>query len=278
MIRLIRIILTSFVALTLCCGICLTNPAPATAAAVGPYDVAAGSGLAAIIGRGKLVVGMELKFWPFEYVNEKGDPVGFDVDIARQIAKELGVELDIRDMEWTGLIPALQAGKIDLIISGITGTLERAKTITFSRPYFTTGLCALVSIKKAPDMTTVAALDDPSRIIAVKTGTTADLVASKRFPKAHINRYKEETACVQEVVSGRADAFFYDQISIAKHHKQNPDTTRALLTPFTYEPFCIAMQKGDFDLWQWLDMFLDISKANGTLDELRRKHFGELLH
>ncbi len=277
MIRFIRIILTSFVALTLCCGICLTSPASAAAAAASPYDIAAGSTLAAVIARGKLVVGMELKFWPFEYVDEKGDPVGFDVDIARQIAKELGVELDIKDMEWTGLIPALQAGKIDLIISGVTGTLERAKSITFSRPYFTTGLCALVSAKKAPGLASVAALDDPARIIAVKTGTTADMVAAKRFPKAHINRFKEETACVQEVVSGRADAFFYDQISIAKHHKQNPEATKALLTPFTYEPFCIAMPKGDFDLWQWLDMFLEISKSNGTLDDLRRKHFGELL-
>jgi polar amino acid transport system substrate-binding protein len=269
MIRFIRIMLTTFVALTLCCGICLASTAP--------YDVASGSGLAAIAARGKLIVGMELKFWPFEYVNEKGEPVGFDVDIARAIAKELGVELEIKDMEWTGLIPALQAGKIDLIISGITGTLERAKTITFTRPYFTTGLCALVSNAKAPQLATVAALDDPSRIIAVKTGTTADIVASKRFPKARINRFKDETACAQEVVNGRADAFFYDQISIAKLHKQNPDTTTALLTPFTYEPFCIALQKGDFDLWQWLEMFIDVSKSNGALDDLRRQHFGDLL-
>ena len=135
-----------------------------------------------------------------------------------------------------------------------------------------------ISVAKAPNLTSVAGLDDPSRVIAVKTGTTADLVAAKRFPKARINRFKDETACVQEVVNGRADAFFYDQISIAKHHKQNPETTKALLTPFTYEPYCIALQKGDFDLWQWLEMFLDISKSNGVLDELRRKHFGELLN
>ncbi|QLA15277.1 transporter substrate-binding domain-containing protein [Desulfolutivibrio sulfoxidireducens] len=268
MIRFIRIILTAFVALTLCCGLSF---------AASPYETSGNSTLAAIAKRGTLVVGMELKFWPFEYVSEKGDPVGFDVDVAGLIAKELGVKLEIKDMEWTGLIPALQAGKIDLIISGITGTLERAKSITFTRPYFTTGLCALISTKKAPGITSVAALDDPSRIIAVKTGTTADLTATKRFPKAKINRYKEETACVQEVANGRADAFFYDQISIAKHHKQNPETTTALLTPFTYEPFCIALQKGDFDLWQWLDMFLETVKSNGSLDELRRKHFGDLL-
>ncbi|MHC1712063.1 MAG: transporter substrate-binding domain-containing protein [Solidesulfovibrio sp.] len=269
MIRFIRIISLAFVALTMCCGVAF--------AATTSFDVFEGSNLRKIVQRGTLVVGMELKFWPFEYVDEQGAPVGYDVDIAKNIAERLGVKLEIKDMEWTGLIPALTAGKIDLIISGITGTLERAKSISFTSPYFTTGLCALLSAKKAPDMTDVAALDAPGRILAVKTGTTADLVATKRFPKATINRYQDETACVQEVVNGRADAFFYDQISIAKHHKQNPETTRALLTPFTYEPFCIALQKGDFDWWQWLEMYLATSKGDGTLETLRAKHFKDLL-
>ena len=269
MIRFFRVVSLAFVALTLCCG---------AAFATTPYDVFEGSTLRAIVKRGSLVVGMELKFWPFEYVDEKGQPVGYDVDIARTMAERLGVKLEIKDMEWTGLIPALAAGKIDCIISGITGTLERAKSITFSSPYFTTGLCALLSVKKAAGVESVDSLDAPGRVIAVKTGTTADLVASKRFPKATINRYADETACAQEVAAGRADAFFYDQISIAKHAKQNPDTTRAILTPFTYEPFCIAIQKGDFDLWQWIEMYLTTIKADGTLDALRHKHFGDILN
>lgn len=269
MIRFIRIVSLAFVALTMCCGTALATTTP--------YDIYEGSNLRKIVERGTLVVGMELKFWPFEYVNEQGKPVGFDVDIARTLAERLGVKLEIKDMEWTGLIPALSAGKIDLIISGITGTLERAKSITFTSPYFTTGLCALLSAKKAASVTSVDQLDAPGRVLAVKTGTTADLVATKRFPKATINRYKDETACVQEVASGRADAFFYDQISIAKHHKQNPDTTRAILTPFTYEPFCIALQKGDFDWWQWLEMYLATIKADGTLQTLRAKYFKNLL-
>lgn len=248
------------------------------ALAVSPFDIASGSQLAEIVKRGKLVVGMELKFKPFEYTDEKGQAMGLDVDIARQAAKDLGVELEIKDMEWTGLIPALQAGKIDLIISGITGTLERAKSVTFTDPYFTTGLCTLLSTKRAADVTGVDQLNDAKRILAVKTGTTADLVATKRFPKAQINRYKDETACVAEVASGRADAFFYDQLSIADHAKQNPGTTKAILTPFTFEPYCIALRKGDFDLWQWLQMFLAINKANGTLEELRQKHIGALLN
>jgi polar amino acid transport system substrate-binding protein len=268
MIRFLRIASLAFVALTLCLG---------TAFATTPFEIYEGSNLRKIIQRGSLVVGMELKFWPFEYVDDKGGPVGFDVDVARAAAERLGVKLEIKDMEWTGLIPALSAGKIDLIISGITGTLERAKSITFSSPYFTTGLCALLSTQKAPDIKNVDDLNAPGRTIAVKTGTTADLVATKRFPKATINRYPDETACAKDVAAGRVDAFFYDQISIAKHHKQNPETTRALLTPFTYEPFCIAIQKGDFDLWQWLEMFLTTIKADGTLDALRAKHFGGIL-
>ena len=264
MIRFIRIVSLAFVALTMCCG---------TALAITPYDIYEGSSLRQIVSRGKLVVGMELKFWPFEYVDEKGAPVGFDVDIAKALAERLGVELEIKDMEWTGLIPALTSGKIDLIISGITGTLERAKSITFSSPYFITGLCALVSSKKASDVKDVAQLNAPGRIIAVKTGTTADLVATKQFPKATINRYQDETACTQDVVAGRVDAFFYDQISIAKHHKQNPETTTAILSPFTYEPFCIAMPKGDFDLWQWVEMFLSTMRQDGTLESLRSHYF-----
>lgn len=248
------------------------------ALAVTPFEISSGSQLAEIVKRGKLVVGMELKFKPFEYTDEKGQPVGLDVDIARQVAKDMGVELEIKDMEWTGLIPALQAGKIDLIISGITGTLERAKSVTFTDPYFTTGLCALLSTKRAADVTGVDQLNDAKRVLAVKTGTTADIVSTARFPKAQINRYKDETACVAEVASGRADAFFYDQISIADHARQNPGTTKAILTPFTYEPFCIAMRKGDFDLWQWLQMFLSVNKSNGNLEALRKKHLANLLN
>jgi polar amino acid transport system substrate-binding protein len=269
MVRFIRIVSLAFVALTMCCG--------TSSAATTPYDIYEGSNLRKIVERGTLVVGMELKFWPFEYVDEQGKPVGYDVEIAQTLADRLGVRLEIKDMEWTGLIPALSAGKIDLIISGITGTLERAKSITFTSPYFTTGLCTLLSVKKAADVTDVEQLNAPGRVLAVKTGTTADLVASKRFPKATINRYKEETACVQDVAAGRADAFFYDQLSIAKHQKQNAETTKALLTPFTYEPYCIALQKGDFDWWQWLEMYLATIKADGTLETLRAKYFKDIL-
>lgn len=241
------------------------------------HEIFQASTLNEILQRGTLIVGMEVEYFPFEYADTNGNPIGFDVDVAKLIAQELGVKIEIKDIEWTGLIPALQSGKVDMVISGMTRTLERAKAVTFTEPYFITGLCVLLSEKKAADVQSVDQLNTPGRVLAVKTGTTGDLVATKRFPNATINRFKDETACVREVVTGRADAFFYDQISIAKHHAQNKETTRAILKPFTYEPFAIAIRKGDLDFLQWLNTFLDTIKGDGRYDELYQKHLGALI-
>jgi polar amino acid transport system substrate-binding protein len=251
------------------------NEAPS--AAVTPFEIFDGSNLNQVIKRNKLIVGMEVSFFPFEYANEKGEPIGFDVEIAQLAAKEMGVEIEIKDMEFSGLIPALQGGKIDMIISGMTRTLTREKTVSFTQPYFETGLCVLLSKKRAPTIQDVKELNAPDRILAVKLGTTGDLITGKLFPKAQVNRYKEETACVREVVTGRADAFLYDQLSISKHQKENPDTTQALLKPFTYEPYSIAIRKGDADLLGWLNLFLETIKADGRYQELYQKFFREIL-
>ncbi len=249
---------------------------PLLAGAVTTFEIFEASTLNQVVKRNRLVVGMEVKFFPFEYSDTQGRPIGFDVDLARLAAKELGVEIEIKDMEFSGLIPALQGGKIDMIISGMTRTLARAKTVTFTQPYFETGLCALLSNKKAPDVTQISQLNAPDRVIAVKLGTTGDIVASKLFPKARLNRYKEETACVLDVVAGRADAFLYDQLSISKHHRQNPGTTHAILKPFTYEPYAIAIRSGDFVFLNWLNLFLETIKADGRYEQLHHKYFSDL--
>lgn len=249
---------------------------PAISQAVTPFEIFQASALNQVVRRNKLIVGMEVKFFPFEYADTEGKPTGFDVDLARLAARELGVEIEIKDMEFSGLIPALQGGKVDMIISGMTRTLARARTVAFTQPYFETGLCALVSKRKAPDISEISQLNAEGRILAVKLGTTGDLVTSRLFPKAAVNRYKEETACVMEVVAGRADAFLYDQLSINKHHRRNPDTTRALLKPITYEPYAIAVRSGDFDFLNWLNLFLETIKADGRYQELRGKYFRDL--
>jgi polar amino acid transport system substrate-binding protein len=244
--------------------------------AVTSFEIYEASTLSQVLKKNKLVVGTEVTFFPFEYVDTDGRPIGFDIDLAKLAAQELGVQIEIKDMEFSGLIPALQGGRIDMIISGMTRTPARARTVSFTQPYFVAGLCALISNKRAPDVSEIGQLNAEGRILAVKLGTTGDIAASKLFPKAQINRFKEETACVLEVVSGRADAFIYDQLSIGMHHAQNLETTHTILKPFTYEAYAIAIRSGDFDFLNWLNLFLETVKADGRYEELRKKYFGDL--
>lgn len=244
--------------------------------AVTPFEIYEAGTLNQVVKRNVLVVGMEAKFFPFEYSDTDGRPVGFDVDLSRLAAQELGVRIEIRDMEFSGLIPALQGGRIDMIVSGMTRTLARARTVSFTEPYFKAGLCALLSKKRAPGVIEIAQLNAPGRILAVKLGTTGDLVTAGLFPKAQVNRFKEETACVMEVAAGRADAFIYDQLSIMRHQAQNEATTYAILKPFTYEPYAIAIRSGDFDFLNWLNLFLETIKTDGRYEELRKKYFKDL--
>jgi len=255
--------------------ICVLLPA-LSCLAVTTFEIYEASALNQVIKRNRLIVGMEVKFFPFEYADTDGRPIGFDVDLAKIAAQELGVPIEIKDMEFSGLIPALQGGKIDMIISGMTRTPARAKTVSFTQPYFEAGLCALLSNKRAPDVSEIAQLNAEGRILAVKLGTTGDLVTARLFPKAEVKRFKEETACVLEVVSGRADAFIFDKLSISMHHAQNPETTHAILKPFTYEAYAIAIKSGDFDFLNWLNIFLETIKADGRYQELRKKYFNDL--
>ncbi len=244
--------------------------------AVTTFEIYESSTLNHVIKRNKLIVGTEVQFFPFEYADTNGRPIGFDVDLAEIAARELGVEIEIKDMEWSGLIPALLGGKIDMIISGMSRTPARAKTVSFTQPYFEAGLCALISNKRAREVSEIAQLNAEGRILAVKLGTTGDLVTARLFPKAEVKRFKEETACVLEVVSGRADAFIFDKLSIGRHQAQNPETTHAILKPFTYEPYSIAIRSGDSDFLNWLNIFLETIKSDGRYQELQKKYFNDL--
>jgi polar amino acid transport system substrate-binding protein len=196
------------------------------------------------------------------------------MDLARALAEDLGVELRIESMAFQSLPTALNNGQIDLIFSGLTATADRAKTLLFTEPYYRTGLCLLV-----PRDSGIQSSDDlkaPGRRIAVKLGTTGDIVAQRMFPDAELVRFDTEGSCALEVVNGRVDAFIYDQLSIMRHQKNNPDTTRALLDPLTYEPYAIAIRQGDFVFWRYLNLFFDRVRGDGRFDAIYQKHFSEL--
>src|ERR1700728_1277099 len=149
----------------------------------------------------RLVVGMELAYPPFEMTDQQGQPAGVSVDLARDLGKQLGREVEIENIPFHGLIPSLQTHKIDLIISSMTATPERAKSIAFSDPYLTTGLCLLVG--KGSPIQSIEDADQTGRTIAVKQGTTGHVYATDNIKKARVLVLDKEDACVLEVVQGK---------------------------------------------------------------------------
>lgn len=220
-----------------------------------------------------LVVGMELAYPPFEMTDAKGEPDGVSVQLARELGKALGRPVEIRNIAFDGLIPALKTGKIDLIISSMTATAERARSIDFSDPYLTTGLCLLVG-RDAP-VATIADLDQPGRTVAVKKGTTGHLFAASRLKKASILVLDKEAAAVLEVVQGKADAFIYDQMSTFRNYQRNPETTRPILKPFQTESWAIGMRKGNVALKAKVNRFLADFRRSGGFERLGERYLKE---
>ena len=194
----------------------------------------------------QLIVGMELAYPPFETTDTQGRPAGVSVDLARDLGKFLGREVEIQNIPFDGLIPSLQTRKIDLIISSMTATAERAKTIAFSDPYLTTGLCLLVG-KNSP-IQNMNDADQDGRVLVVKKGTTGHVYATDKVRHARVLVLDAEAACVLEVVQGKADAFIYDQISTYENWRRNEQTTRALLQPFQKETWAIGLRQDDTEL------------------------------
>jgi polar amino acid transport system substrate-binding protein len=218
----------------------------------------------------RLVVGMELAYPPFEMTDQQGQPAGVSVDLARDLGKQLGREVEIENIPFHGLIPSLQTHKIDLIISSMTATPERAKSIAFSDPYLTTGLCLLVG--KDSGIQSIADADQAGRTVAVKIGTTGHVYATDKIKNARVIVLDKEDACVLEVVQRKADAFIYDQISTYENWRRNQETTKAILKPFVQESWAVGLRLDDTNLLHSVNQFLKDYRASGGFERLGDKY------
>lgn len=223
--------------------------------------------------RNTLVVGMELAYPPFEMTDELGRPAGVSADLARELGRFLGREVDLQNIPFDGLIPALKTGKIDLIISSMTATSERAESIDFSEPYLKTGLCLLV--RSNSSIQSIADVDHAGKAIAVKKGTTGHAYAIAHIKSAQVLVLDKESSCVLEVVQGKADAFIYDQMSTFKNWQRNADTTRPLLKPFQAEAWAVGIRKGNVALRQSVNAFLEKFRQQGGFERLGDRYLSE---
>jgi len=221
-----------------------------------------------------LTVAMELAYPPFETKDDNGDPSGVSVDFAKDFGAYIGREVVISNTAWDGLIPALQTGQADMVVSSMTITDKRAETVDFSDPY-AKALLAILANKDSG----VASIDDlnvAGKKVAVKTGSTGFFYAQNNLPNAEIIALADESACVTEVVQGKADAFFYDQLTIYRNQKANPDTTVAIYIPFQdVEHWGCAVKKGNTALLEKLNEFIAWYKEDGGFERLTEKYLSE---
>lgn len=221
----------------------------------------------------ELRVGMDLSYPPFEMRNANGQPAGISVEMAKALGEYLNRPVKIENIPFTGLIPALKSHRIDLVLSSLTATDERRKSIEFSDPYLNVGLALLVNQNSG--IRSVADADQPDKTIVVRQGTTAQLWAAGNLKRAKILTLEKENAAVLEVVQGKVDAFIYDQISVWNYWKQNPTTTTALLEPLQSESWAIGLRQRDQGLKAQVNQFLKGFRNQGGFEKLGDQFLGE---
>lgn len=231
------------------------------------------TGLTATAAEPPLRVGMELSYPPFEMTDPQGRPAGVSVQLARALGRHLGREVVIENIAFDGLVTALKTRKIDCVISSMTATPERARSIAFSEPYLKTGLALLVAADSP--VRTAADLDAAGRVVAVKKGTTGHQYAAATLRRARVLVLDKETAAVLEVAQGKADAFIYDSLSVFQNHRRHPEKTRAILAPFREETWAIGLRLGDDDLRRQVNEFLATFRADGGFERLGDEFLAE---
>ena len=221
-----------------------------------------------------LVVAMELAYPPFEGKNEAGEPEGISVDLMKAFGEYVGRDIRIENTAWDGLIPSLQTGTADIVISSMTIRPDRAEQVDFSDPYANALLAVLVS--KDAEAETVEDLNQEGKKLAVKSGSTGHLYAESNLGKAELIVLPDESACVTEVAQGRADGFIYDQLTIYRNWQKNSDTTDAIFIPFQEpEQWGIAVQKGNSELLDQINAFLKEFREEGGYDRLAETYLSE---
>jgi polar amino acid transport system substrate-binding protein len=227
-------------------------------------------GCGAVRADAPLIIGMELNYPPFEMTDPDGNPTGIGVDMAHALCAYLHRDIQIQNMPFEGLIPALKTARIDLIISSMTATDERRKSIDFSDPYLSTGLAILV--RKNSAIQSIADVDKPGINVVVKTGTTSAIYCRDHIHNADVLDFPQDSTCALEVIQGKADAFLYDQMSIYQFANKYPDSTRGLLAPFQHESWAIGIRKGNAALETQVNAFLKDFRAKHGFDQLGDKY------
>jgi polar amino acid transport system substrate-binding protein len=229
-------------------------------------EIAMGSTIEKVLRRGKLKVGMAT-FVPWAMQSKTGEWVGFEIDVAKRLAKDMGVEIEFIPTKWDGLIPSLLTGKFDLVIAGMMGTPQRALKINFTQPYDFTGTQICINKKYENEIKTPMDLNDPAYTVISRVGVTAAETAKKFLPKAQKRLFSDNGSMVQELLNGKATAIIQSLPEPAQLVAKNPETLALIEGTLTREPISMGVRKGDPDTLAYLNNWIEVVRAEGFLKE-----------
>ena len=229
------------------------------------------STLEQIMKRGVMRVGMDT-FVPWAMKNKTGKFVGFEIDVAKQLAEDMGVKVEFVPTKWAGIIPALLTGKFDVVIGGMGIRPKRALKVNFTIPYDYSGMSIVASKKMAADFNSLEDFNRPDVQLACRLGTTAVMAAKKYMPKAKLRLFEDQAQAYQELRNNNVHAVVGSAPRPAFEAVNYPETLfMPLKGNFTKEPIGFALRKGDFDTMIFFNSWITKMRDEGWLQE--RHHY-----
>lgn len=220
--------------------------------------------------KGELVVGTAASMPPLNMTTKEGEIIGFEIDIAGYMAEAMGVKLKIEPIPFPELLPALESGKVDMVLSGMTITGKRNLNVAFVGPYFTTGKAFLTKIETIAAATEASEINSPNTTLVALKGSTSQVFVENYIPLAKLVLTSSYDEAVDMVLKDEVGAMVADYPICAVSVMRHPD--EGLLSVFTqlsYEAIGVAVPAGDPLLVNWVENFLRNLEGSGVLDALR---------
>ena len=238
-------------------------------------QITSASALEEIKKRGTIRVGFGT-FVPWAMRNTKGEFVGFEIEVAQKLAKDNGWEVELVPTAWDGIIPALIAGKFDVIIGGMSATPKRSQTINFTVPYEYSTITMAANKKLAPGWSTMEDFNKSDVTLVVRRGSSNAEWMKEKFPKATFRYFDDDAQAFQEVMNGNAHGVVSAEPKPSLWALANADV---LYKPFgdkkfNYYPAGFGLRKGDHDFLVFLNTWIQLHTSNGWLEE-RQKYWFE---
>jgi ABC-type amino acid transport substrate-binding protein len=219
--------------------------------------------------KGKVVIGTSADYPPYEFhksIDGKDEIVGFDIEIAKEIAKDLGVELEIKDMQFKGLLAALDTGNIDFVVAGMNPTEDRKKNVDFSKIYYTAVQCVVV---RAEDDATIKSVEDlKGKKIGVQMGAVQEQLAKDLLPNSDIKPLGKVSDLILSLNTKKIDAVIVELPVANSYVQQNPSLVISKVEIKSEESgSAIAVKKGDSDLVDSINKTVDRLINDKTIDK-----------